>query len=95
MSLEEVKRIWIMKYRIDFSKDFVKFLRKHPEIRQIVIQKFELLNSDLHHPALDVKPIVGKKNHLRVSKYRFLYEVFEDEILNYAYKADSCGEAYK
>ena len=59
-----------MKYRIDFSKDFVKFLRKHPEIRQIVIQKFELLSSDLHHPALDVKPIVGKKNHLSFKGFK-------------------------
>lgn len=86
-----------MKYKIDFSKDFVKFLRKHPEIRQVVIQKFELLSNDLHHPSLDVKTIVGKENHyrLRISKYRFLYEVIEREVLIYAYKADSRGDIYK
>lgn len=86
-----------MKYEVIFSKDFVKFLRKHPQISQVVIDKFELLSSDLHHPSLDIKPIVGKESHfrLRVSKYRFLYEIIEDEILIYAYKADSRGGVYK
>lgn len=86
-----------MKYKVDFSKDFVKFLHKHHEIRQTVIQKFELLSNDFYHPSLDVRPIVGKENHfrLRISKYRFLYEVIEDEILIYAYKADSRGDVYK
>lgn len=86
-----------MKYRVDFSKDFIKFLHKHPEMRQVVIKKFELLREDLYHPSLDIKPIVGRENHfrLRISKYRFLYEVIEDEILIYAYKADSRGGIYK
>ncbi|ELB9335810.1 hypothetical protein ABN535_001531 [Campylobacter upsaliensis] len=41
--------------------------------------------------------IQAKANHyrLRISKYRFLYEVLESEILIYAYKADSRGDIYK
>lgn len=41
--------------------------------------------------------IQAKANHyhLRIGKYRFLYEVLESEILIYAYKADSRGDIYK
>ncbi len=36
-------------------------------------------------------------NHfrLRIGKYRILYEIIEDEILIYYYKAGSRGDIYK
>lgn len=35
------------------------------------------------------------KYRLRLGKYRFLYEIIEEQILVYAYKANSRGDVYK
>ncbi|EJN6462326.1 type II toxin-antitoxin system RelE family toxin [Campylobacter upsaliensis] len=89
-------------YKVKTSKQFDKFLAKHQDIQAKVFESFEAIAQNPYKTNLDIKKLQGKKfqcgaNHyrLRISKYRFLYEVLENEILIYAYKADSRGDIYK
>ncbi|EHG9255479.1 type II toxin-antitoxin system RelE family toxin [Campylobacter upsaliensis] len=89
-------------YKVKTSKQFDKFLAKHQDIQAKVFESFETIAQNPYKTNLDIKKLQGKKfqcgaNHyrLRISKYRFLYEVLESEILIYAYKADSRGDIYK
>lgn len=89
-------------YKVKTSKQFDKFLAKHQDIQAKVFESFEAIAQNPYKTKLDIKKLQGKKfqcgaNHyrLRISKYRFLYEVLENEILIYAYKADSRGDIYK
>ncbi|EOG1585853.1 type II toxin-antitoxin system RelE/ParE family toxin [Campylobacter upsaliensis] len=89
-------------YKVKTSKQFDKFLAKHQDIQAKVFASFETIAQNPYKTNLDIKKLQGKKfqcgaNHyrLRISKYRFLYEVLESEILIYAYKADSRGDIYK
>ncbi|EAI1980682.1 type II toxin-antitoxin system RelE/ParE family toxin [Campylobacter upsaliensis] len=86
-----------MPYNIEYHKDFIKFLKKHQDIQAKVFESFETIAQNPYEAKLDIKKLQGKANHyrLRISKYRFLYEVLESEILIYAYKADSRGDIYK
>ncbi|EAI4330254.1 type II toxin-antitoxin system RelE/ParE family toxin [Campylobacter upsaliensis] len=77
-------------------------MKKHQDIQAKVFESFEIIAQNPYEAKLDIKKLQGKKfqcraNHyrLRISKYRFLYEVLENEILIYAYKADSRGDIYK
>ncbi|EDP6926939.1 type II toxin-antitoxin system RelE family toxin [Campylobacter upsaliensis] len=89
-------------YKVKTSKQFDKFLAKHQDIQAKVFESFEAIAQNPYKTNLDIKKLQGKKfqcrtNHyrLRIGKYRFLYEVLENEILIYAYKADSRGDIYK
>lgn len=85
-------------YQIIVAKSVKKFLEAHPKpFRKIIIELFDVIASDPFHAQLDVKPLVGAKNHfrLRVGKFRILYEVMKSEIVIYFYKADSRGDVYK
>ncbi|EHA5008566.1 type II toxin-antitoxin system RelE/ParE family toxin [Campylobacter upsaliensis] len=89
-------------YKVKTSKQFDKFLAKHQDIQAKVFESFETIAQNPYKTNLDIKKLQGKKfqcrtNHyrLRIGKYRFLYEVLENEILIYAYKADSRGDIYK
>ncbi|EAK3671512.1 type II toxin-antitoxin system RelE/ParE family toxin [Campylobacter upsaliensis] len=86
-----------MPYNIEYHKDFIKFLKKHQDIQAKVFESFEAIAQNPYEAKLDIKKLQGRANHyrLRISKYRFLYEVLESEILIYAYKADSRGDIYK
>ncbi|CAG9468180.1 type II toxin-antitoxin system RelE family toxin [Campylobacter upsaliensis] len=86
-----------MPYNIEYHKDFIKFLKKHQDMQAKVFESFETIAQNPYEAKLDIKKLQGKANHyrLRISKYRFLYEVLESEILIYAYKADSRGDIYK
>ncbi|AQQ60149.1 type II toxin-antitoxin system RelE/ParE family toxin [Campylobacter upsaliensis] len=86
-----------MPYNIEYHKDFIKFLKKHQDIQAKVFASFETIAQNPYEAKLDIKKLQGRANHyrLRISKYRFLYEVLESEILIYAYKADSRGDIYK
>lgn len=48
--------------------------------------------------TLDIKPlswIAGRHYRLRLSKYRFLFEIIEDEVLVYLYDAGSRWGIYR
>lgn len=57
----------------------------------------EAMKKNPFDERLDIKKLFGVKNRfrLRVSKYRFLYEIEEDDILIFFYKADKRGDVYK
>lgn len=84
-------------YKVKTSKQFDKFLAKHQDIQAKVFESFETIAQNPYEAKLDIKKLQGRANHyrLRISKYRFLYEVLESKILIYAYKADSRGDIYK
>lgn len=86
-----------MKYRLEYHKDFIKFLAKHSDIKDKALSAFEQLAQNPYENSLDIAKLKGEINkyRLRLGKYRFLYEIFEAQILIYAYKADSRGDVYK
>lgn len=86
-----------MKYYFALHKDVKKFLAKHDDITRIFYRKLQVIASNPFQNTLDIKSLTGKKHHyrLRIGKYRFLYEVREQEILIYFYDADSRGDIYR
>ena len=86
-----------MVYRLETGKAIDKFLAKHKDMRQRVLDKLEILAQNPYQNALDIAKLEGYENHyrLRVGKYRLLYEIIESQILIYAYDIDSRGDIYK
>ncbi len=85
-------------YRVVTTKEVDKFLEKQTAtFRGKCLQLFDVLSRDPMDKTLNIKPLSGLKNkyRLRVSKYRFLYEVRRTDVLIYIYKADSRGDVYK
>lgn len=84
-------------YKLKTSKAFDKFLDKHRDLSSTIIAKLELIAQNPYNTTLDIAKLQGYENHyrLRVGKYRILYEILEQEILIYAYDADSRGGVYK
>ena len=83
---------------LEYSKEVEKFLLKHYDLAPKIIKALENIAQNPYHNQQDTKKLQGYENHyrLRVSKYRILYEIRENQILIiYAYKADSRGEVYK
>ena len=86
-----------MAYKLQTHKSVDKFLAKHKEMRQRVLNKLEILAQNPYQNALDIARLEGYENHyrLRIGKYRLLYEIIESQILIYAYDIDSRGGIYK
>ena len=86
-----------MYFGIELSKDVKKFLSKHEDIARLFYQKIKILSSNNSSSNLDIKPLKWQKNHyrLRIGKYRFLYEIIDDQVLIYFYEADSRWSIYK
>ena len=87
-----------MAYKLAVSKQVAKFLDKSDKkLRTKIMTTFDLLAQEPFSESLDAKPLVNKQGHfrLRISKYRFLYEVTDSELFIYVYKADSRGDVYK
>ena len=85
-------------YTYKFSKQVQKFLKKRN--RKFLIQfqkKIEILIIDPFDTRLDVNALEWNvwSYRLRISKYRFLFEIVESEVYIYFYKADSRGWIYK
>ena len=86
-----------MKYRIKTHKTVDKFLQRHPEVVPRFFKHFEKIAESPFFNTCDIKLLMGEKNHyrLRIGKYRFLYEIIDDQILIYVYDGDSRGDIYK
>lgn len=90
-----------MAYEITLHKDVLKFLEKHPGVVEsfdIAMTRMESNPFPASDNTLDVKPFKnGTRNHyrLRISSYRFLYEVIKDRAVVFFYTADSRGSIYK
>lgn len=83
-------------YVIKTHRSVDKFLATHPELARQFIEKFSLIAKNPLTSAVDTKPLKGKPNNyrLRISKYRFLYEIKEHEILIWVWRADSRDAVY-
>ena len=85
-------------WTFSLHKWVVKFFEKHPELAE---QFYAVVKKILKDPygkiSADIKPLAWSTKcfRLRISKYRFLYEVRDHEILVYFYDADSRGAIYK
>lgn len=85
-------------YKYIFRKDVEKFLQwQNKKFVKIVYEKVGILASNPYENNLDIKSYKWRKNsfRLRIWKYRFLYEIIEDEILIYFFDADSRWDIYK
>ncbi|MDE5816306.1 MAG: hypothetical protein K2H55_02220 [Helicobacter sp.] len=86
-----------MPYQIKTSKEFDKFLDKHRDLVPKIVRSLRIIAQNPYQNALDIVKLKGEENkyRLRLGKYRFLYEIIEEQILVYAYKANSRGDVYK
>ena len=86
-----------MSYAIKYAKQVEKFLDKHKDLQPKVLTALEQIAQNPFDSALDIKKLQGEehKYRLRIGKYRLLYEIIDEQILIYAYKAQSRGDVYK
>lgn len=86
-----------MSYAIKYAKQVEKFLDKHKDLQPKVLTALEQIAQNPFDNALDIKKLQGEehKYRLRIGKYRLLYEIIDEQILIYAYKAQSRGDVYK
>jgi mRNA interferase RelE/StbE len=84
-------------YKVELNKSVRKFLKSHPDIWKKFFYALKKITVNPFNNLLDIKKLIWSKNHyrLRIWKYRFLYEVRENEIIVYFYKADSRWNIYK
>jgi mRNA interferase RelE/StbE len=88
-------------YSIRFSKSVKKFLKElDNKTFSTFVEKINILQQDPYKKDnnLDIKPLVNlpKGNYrLRISNYRFLYEIKEKEIIIFFYKAGTRQSIYK
>jgi mRNA interferase RelE/StbE len=88
-----------MNYRLLLHKSVTKFLESCPaKQRQELKKKLELLKENpFPNKELDIKMMQGYENlyRLRVGQYRFIYQVKQDELIIFVFKAGNRGDVYK
>lgn len=86
-----------MSYIIKTHKQVDKFLEKHREIAKRYLSAIDELAMNPFENTLDIKPLSWKQNHyrFRIWKYRFLYEISNNEILVFVYDVDSRWWIYR
>lgn len=85
-------------YKYKFTKQVEKFLQKQSkDFLQLFSEKLEILIKNPYSNNLDIKALKWLDNNyrLRIGKYRFLYEIIDEEISIYFYKAWSRWDIYK
>ena len=86
-------------YKIDYHKRVIKFLEKQDlEFKNQVFDTFDKISLDLHTSEFDVKPFktsANNKYRLRIEKYRFIYEIFNSQLLIKVVDGGSRGDIYK
>ena len=86
-----------MLYQIKIHKRVDKFLQFHNFLVKDFFEKVDILRSDPYKNDLDIKKLQWSnfKYRIRINKYRFLYEIINDELIIDIYDADSRGDIYK
>jgi mRNA interferase RelE/StbE len=86
-------------YKIAIEKNVTKFLKKHKweKFIELFKEKLVILSNNPYRNNLDIKALVWNENQyrLRIWKYRFLYEIYDDIITISIFNADSKGGTYK
>lgn len=88
-----------MTYRLLLSKKVSKFIasRSRKE-RGLIKRKLDMLSQNpIDHPLLDIKLLKSKDEfyRLRINKYRFVYEIIDNQLIVFIYTAGSRGDIYK
>jgi len=85
-------------YKIILHKKVIKFINsRNPKDKQKIKEKFELLQNNPYplNYNIDVKKMRNANGfRLRISDYRFLYDVVEDELIIYIENGDNRGDIY-
>ena len=85
-------------YRIKYSKNAEKFIKKNKLIGIRFVKAFNDLNKDrsLDFSNFDIKRLKGNKENdifrMRIGKYRAIFRIIEDEILIFVFDTDSRGD---
>ncbi len=85
-------------YKVKYHKNVVKFLQKQDKkIVKKIIGFFDEIKYDLNFKNYDVKKLKGFENSykLRISKYRIILTIKNNELLIEVIKSDSRGDIYK
>ncbi len=85
-------------YKIIPHKRVIKFINsRKPKDKQRIKEKFDLLQQNPYPTNLNIdsKKLQNKDGfRLRIGKYRFIYDVVDDELIIYLEQADSRGDIY-
>jgi mRNA interferase RelE/StbE len=85
-------------YKINFHKQVIKFIKKRvPKEREQILNRLEELKKNPYptNQTLDIKKLQGQTGfRLRISDYRFLYDVVDDELIIYMENANNRGDIY-
>ena len=82
-------------YKVKYHKNVIKFLQKQDRsIVKKIIDFFDEVKKDLNFKNYDVKKLKGFENsfRLRISKFRIIFTVENNELLIEVIKADSRGD---
>lgn len=86
-------------YKINLEKNVMKFLEKYKweKIIHLFTEKLKIISNNPYENNLDIKAFKWTENtyRLRIWKYRFVYEIIENEITIIFFDADSRGWIYK
>lgn len=68
-----------MSYRLVFTAHYEKiearFLRRHPELRQLYGKALRLLEANPHHPSLRLHPLTGRLSGLHSVSINLSYRI--------------------
>ena len=86
-------------YNIRLHKKVLKFLEKHrwEKIIEIFAASLKILQNNPYNNRLDIKSLIWIENkfRLRIWKYRFIYEIIENELIIAFTDSDSRWDIYK
>ena len=85
-------------YRVELSKSVQKFLRAHRDVAPAFFDRAVQLAQDPFRDDVDVKRMVGTPRdlwRLRISKYRFIYEVDRDTVTLFFFEAGNRVDVYR
>lgn len=87
-----------MTYSLILKKKVIKFLEKRtPKDKSNVDEKLKVLkNNPYPNSLLDIKKLSSSNFYrLRISDYRFIYEIIDDELVILMIDGDNRGNVYK
>lgn len=86
-------------YKIIFTNQADKFLKKHKELENKIIEIFTFIikNPFKNSKIFDIKAMQGLKNYyrLRINDYRVIYQIKNDELVILIVKIGNRGDIYK
>ena len=76
-------------YKLDLSKKVIKVLSKNELLAKKFYHHVKILLLNPFSNKLDIKKLQWETNRyrLRIWKYRFLYEIYEEKVIIYFYDA--------